>query len=257
MYGRHRFSAGSPYTLTPMVKRLLIANGIVYLLQLSFPGLTDFAGVSNERVFQGFLWQPFTYMWLHSPGHLMHILFNMFALWMFGGQLEQVWGSRRFLRFYLVCGVGAGFVILLWNYIAGVGYTGPPLSSPRVIPTIGASGAIYGLLMAFSLSWPDRTIMLLFPPIPIKAIWFIPFLFVMQLIAGGEGISHAGHLGGVIVAALLMRGELQTALGGGFGLRSLRYRWHRYRMRGRLRSVRREEWERRRRKKDDDRPTFH
>jgi membrane associated rhomboid family serine protease len=163
----------------------------------------------------------------------MHILFNMFALWMFGGTLEQMWGPRRFLRFYLICGVGAGFLIFIVNLFAAPG-----------IPTLGASGAIYGLLTAFSLLFPDRTIMLLFPPIPIKAIWFIPVLFLMQFLWGPPGkISHIGHLGGVLIAAFMLRRELTRYLGS----RGLRYRWQRYRMRNRLRAVRREEWERRRR----------
>ena len=230
--------------LTPMVKKLLIANGVVFLLQLvlqsssSFRVLTAYGGVSTVGVFQFFyVWQPFTYMWLHA--NLMHILFNMFALWMFGGQIEMVWGSRRFLRFYLMTGVGAGLIILGWNLISG-----------ETLPTIGASGAIYGVLTAFRLLWPDRTIMLLFPPIPIKAIWFIPFLFVLQLAMGGGGnISHVGHLGGVIVAAFILREQASQYL----SLRKLRYRWQRYRMRGKLRAVRREEWERRRRDDDDQR----
>jgi hypothetical protein len=113
----------------------------------------------------GFLWQPFTYMWLHSTESPWHLVMNMFSLWMFGGQLEMAWGSRRFLRFYLLCGTGAGLIILGWNALVG-----------EWAPTLGASGAIYGVLTAFSLLWPDRTIMLLFPPIPMRAIWFIPFV---------------------------------------------------------------------------------
>ncbi|MFQ5513829.1 MAG: rhomboid family intramembrane serine protease [Myxococcota bacterium] len=244
---RYTYSMGGGYPgVTPIVKRLLIANALVFFAQMWMPGLTQIGAISNARVFEGYLWQPFTYMWLHAS--LMHLVFNMFALWMFGGPLEQLWGSRRFLRFYLVCGVGAGLVILVWNV----------LTSQTTIPTLGASGAVYGVLTAFSLSWPNRTIMLLFPPIPMKAIWFIPFLFFMQVMFGGGNVSHAGHLGGVLVAAYLLRRELRHTLGGGWGLRSLRYRWHRYRMRGKLRAVRREEWERRRQNKDDDdRPTYH
>ncbi len=229
-----------------MVKRLLIANAAIYLVQLFFRPLTEFGALSAHGVFRGYLWQPFTYMWLHAPGQPFHIIFNLFALWMFGGVLEQAWGSRRFLRFYLLCGVGAGFLIVLVN-----AFTDP------LVPTIGASGAVYGLLTAFSLMWPDRTIMLLFPlPIPMKAIWFIPFLFLMQLLFGPQNVSNAGHLGGVLVAALLMRRELSRY----FSFSGLRFRWHRYRMRNRLRSVRREDWERRSRDDDDDQPppnTYH
>jgi membrane associated rhomboid family serine protease len=180
-------------------------------------------------------------MWLHSPHSFVHILFNMFALWMFGGQLEQVWGSRRFLTFYLTCGIGAGFIIFAWNLFTGT-----------AVETLGASGAIYGVLTAFSLMWPNQTIMLIFPPIPMRAIYFIPLLFVMQIVLGGGNVSHIGHLGGVLVAAVLLRENLQRVL----NIKSLRYQWHRYRMRNRLRAVRREEWERRKRE-DDDRPTYH
>ena len=106
-------------------------------------------------------------------------------------------------------------------------------------PTLGASGAIYGVLTAFSLLWPDRTIMLLFPPIPMRAIWFIPFLFAIQLAMGGQGnVSTVGHLGGVLVAGAA------AAHGGAARARpahAASYRWHRMRMRNRLRAVRRDE----------------
>jgi membrane associated rhomboid family serine protease len=236
---QYRFQSPGGFgpALTPMVQRLLIANVAVFLLQIltqrSLPLVGWFALTPGLVYEAGFIWQPFTYMWLH--GGPMHLLFNMFALWMFGGTMESVWGSRRLLRFYLICGVGAGVIILLWNTFTAY-----------AIPTLGASGAIYGLLLAFSLTFPDRTIMLLFPPVPMKAIWFIPFLFLMNLLfSGGQNISHIGHLGGVIVAAFLMRKEVRRYI----GLSSLRHRWHRWRMRKRLRSVRRDEWERRR---DDD-----
>jgi membrane associated rhomboid family serine protease len=237
-YRQYRFqSAGGYPSLTPMVKRLLIANGVVYLLQLVAPSqgvrFTDLFALSPSQVIhEGRFWQPFTYMWLHAPDSAMHILFNMFSLWMFGGILESVWGSRRFLAFYLQCGIGAGLIIFGWNLLWD------PAST-----TLGASGAIYGLLLAFSLMWPDRTIMLLFPPIPIKAIWFIPVLFAMNLFfTGGGNVSHVGHLGGVIVAGWLMRDSLSRYV----SLSALRHRWHRWRMRNRLRAVRRDEWQKRR-----------
>lgn len=252
MYNRDRHGGGGGSfgpALTPMVKRLLIANVVVFVIQLFTPGFTYTFAVSVDGMLTGYLWQPFTYMWLHSPGSFLHILFNMFALWMFGGSLERVWGSRKFLRFYLTCGIGAGFIILLWN----------SLTVEYGVPTLGASGAIFGILTAFALLWPNQQLWLIFPPIPIKAIYFIPFLFVMQMIGGGgSNISHAGHLGGVLVALVLMRKQAPSV----FALLStkgLRYRWHRFRMRNRLKSVQRDDWERRRRthQDDDDRPTFH
>jgi len=230
-----------------MVQRIMIACGVVWLLQMILARrgvqVDEYFAVSVSGVFSDlYIWQPFTYMWLHDPSSPWHLVMNMFSLWMFGSQLEMAWGSKRFLRFYLICGAGAGVVILAWNALAGV-----------QMPTLGASGAIFGVLTAFSLLSPDRTIMLLFPPIPMRAIWFIPLLFAMQLAMGGqENVSTVGHLGGVAVAAFLLRDELQKVL----GVRSLRYRWHRMRMRNRLSAVRRDEDERRRRS-DDDRPTFH
>ncbi len=228
-----------------MVQRLMIANGVVFLLQLFYQhGIDPYLGVVPELVFQrGFLWQPFTYMWLHAS--FFHLFINMLILWMMGGTIELAWGSRRFLKFYLQCGIGAGVLILLWNSMTPTGMG---------TLTVGASGAIYGLLTAYALTWPDRTIMLLPIPIQFKAIWLIPVLFTMQLMLGGGNISHIGHLGGVLVAGVLLRGQVRQIL----GFRSLRVRWHRFRMRGRLRSVRREEFERRRHSSDDDdRPTFH
>jgi membrane associated rhomboid family serine protease len=227
--------------LTPMVKRIMIVTGTLWVLQLvSGPGLTDTLAVSAPGVFvHGYLWQPLTYMWLHSPQSPMHILINMFMLWMFGGMLERTWGGRRFLRFYLITGVGAGLLILLGAAVEG-----------SEAQTLGASGAIYGIVTAFSLLWPDRTVMLLFPPIPMKAIWFIPILFFFGLFFGPSNVSHVGHLGGIVIAAILLRKEARRY----FNLPNLRYRWHRYRMRGRLRAVRREEEEQRKRR---DPPRFH
>ena len=244
MQTRVRF--GPP--LTPMVKRIMIINAAIWVLQIiclrTGVPFTEYLWVFPEQVLQGMAWQLFTYMWLHDPGGLLHIAFNMFTLWMFGGQIEQVWGSRRFLNFYLTCGFGAGVIIFLWNWLTGLN-----------APTFGASGAVYACLTAFSLLWPDRTVMLLFPPIPMRAIWFIPFLFGLQLLfSGGQNISHVGHLGGVLVAGYLLKEQVAQIL----NFRSLRYAWHRQRMKGRLRAVRREEWEQRRRHDDDDdRPTYH
>jgi len=192
------------------------------------------------------IWQPFTYMWLHATDSIAHILVNLFMLYMFGGALEQAWGSQRFLRFYLACGVFAGVLIIAWDWLRG-----------NDSETLGASGAIFGVLTAYSLTWPNRTLMLLFPPIPIRAIYMIPLVFVLQLLmeASGRGprISHVGHLGGVIAALILLRGNLKNVL----SIDALRYRWHRYRMRGRLRAVQREEWQRRNNGGGGRGPTVH
>jgi rhomboid family protein len=235
--------------MTPMVQRIVVANSVIWLLQMVGGQIgfnfTRLGEVSVAGVVDGFrIWQPFTYMWLHATDNVLHLLFNMLFLWMIGPQLEMVWGSKRFFRFYMQCGVGAGFVILGWNALCS-------LWNPYAWydTTVGASGAIYGVVTAFSLLWPDRTIMLLIPPIPIRAIWFVPLLLVMDTILGSRNVSVIGHLGGALVAAVLLRSELRSAL----NWRSLRFRWHRMRMRSRLRAVRRDEWEKRR---NDDR-RFH
>ncbi len=238
-----------PSVTPPVIQHLIIANIVAFFVQhLLLPGqIAGDLAIRPAYVWQGgFLWQPFTYMWLH--GGLGHILMNMFMLWMFGSQLALAWGPRKFLRFYLICGIGAGFIIATWPYLI------MNLRPESVlIPTIGASGAIYGVLLAYSLTWPDRTIMLLFPPIPIKAIYFIPFILVMGWLFGAGNVSHVGHLGGVLVGWILLRRMGTT---GGITFKSLQYRWRRYRMRRKLRAVRREEF-RSRRRSDDDHRTFH
>jgi len=251
MYGRNRgyvpYRGGGIPGMTPMVQRIIFANCIVWAAQLlsrmvGIP-LTELGAVRVDGFLHLQLWQPFTYMWLHAPDNPLHLLFNMWFLWMVAPELEMTWGSRRFLRFYVICGVGAGLFILAWNSLFGA----------WDVPTVGASGAIYGVITAFTLLNPDRMIMLLIPPMPIRAIWLVPLLFLMQfLLGGGERVSYTGHLGGVLVAAFMLRTELRRVL----GWRTLSNRWHRMRMRNRLRAVRRDELERRR-NDDQNRPTYH
>jgi membrane associated rhomboid family serine protease len=226
-------------SITPMVRNIIIANVVVWLITSQWVDLLKLLWIDGENFRP---WQPFTYMWLHDIEHAWHILSNMLGLFMFGCDLERVWGGQRFLRFYVLCGAGAGFIIWLSNLVFGANYT------------LGASGAVYGVITAYSINWPNRTIQLLFPPIPIRALYLIPVLFLLQLSMGGN-VSHVGHLGGVIVALVAMRSSVTPQL----NLRSLRYRWNRYRMRNRLRAVRREEWQRRSnvRDDDDDHPTIH
>jgi membrane associated rhomboid family serine protease len=249
VYGRGQQTVSFGPPVTPdIVKYLLIANVAVFLLQHVMPGLTSWLAVTPALFWQqGFLWQPFTYMWLHSPGSILHIAFNMLALWMFGSPIAMVWGERRFLRFYLLCGIGAGFVIAAWPGLLMLFGVGTP---SYVMPTLGASGAVFGVLLAYSFTWPDRTIMLLFPPIPVKAIYFIPFILVLGFLTGPSNVSHIGHLGGVAVAWVLLR---RMGVDGGLSLGKLKYRWRRYKMRRQLRAVRMDEM---RSKRNDDR-TFH
>jgi len=254
VYGRGHRQAGmgfGPPATPDVVKQLLIANVVVFVAQQLRPGLTELFAVRPIMVWrEGYLWQPLTYMWLH--GSFGHIAMNLFSLWMFGSPLALAWGAKRFLRYYLVCGVGAGIVIASWPFLAlAVG-----VSSTQALwsITLGASGAIYGVLLAYSLTWPDRTIMLIFPPVAFRAIWLIPGLFIMTLMMDpGGNVSHVGHLGGVLVGWLYLQRTGHT--GNPITIAQLKYRWRRFRMRQRLRAVREDEFEARRRR-DHDR-TLH
>jgi len=253
VYGRGQqpgLRIGPPIT-PPVIKQILIANAVVFLAQQVReigPAVMHYASVTPYLFWQeGYLWQPFSYMWLHAS--FGHVAMNMFMLWMFGSQLALAWGPKRFLRFYLICGVGAGLIIATYPYLM---YSVRP--EAILLPTLGASGAIYGVLLGYSLTWPDRTIMLIFPPVAFRAIWLIPGLFLMSMMfSSGQNISHIGHLGGVIVGWIYLRrkGHVNAA----FSLGQLKSRWKRHQMRKKLREVRYEEFEarRREREKDDDR----
>ncbi len=189
--------------LPPITRLLLIANVAVFLLQLVIGDLLiiwfalwpfhtphDFGA--------GFLpWQVISYGFLH--GGLIHIGFNMLALYMFGGQIEQVFGSRRFLIYYLGCVFAAAVVQLLVSSFSG----GPP------VPTVGASGGVFGLLLAYGLFFPNRTLMLIFPPIPMPAWLFVTLYGLLELYLGvtgtRAGIAHFAHLGGMFGGWLLIR----------------------------------------------------
>ena len=253
MYGRgHQPGTriGPPVT-PPIIKQLMIANAVVFMFQQVSPMATYHASVIPIEFWQkGHLWQPFTYMWLHAG--FGHILMNMLMLWMFGSQLAMAWGPKRFLRFYLICGVGAGLMIATYPYLMMSIHP-----EGLVTHTLGASGAVYGVLLGYSLTWPDRTIMLIFPPVAFRAIWLIPGLFFMSMMfQSGQNISHIGHLGGVIVGWIYLRrkGHANAI----FTLSHLKSRWKRYQMRKKLRAVHYEEFEARRRdhEKNDDRK-FH
>ncbi|MBW2426537.1 MAG: rhomboid family intramembrane serine protease [Deltaproteobacteria bacterium] len=246
MYGRGgaQLSFGPPQT-PEIVKNLMIANGVVFILQIltlnSAFNVTAFGVVQPAAVWQDFqLWRVFTYMWLHSPSSFLHIAFNMFALWMFGSSLALLWGEKRFLRYYLTCGVGAGFLIASIPVI--LGWLGMADARDYFGQTLGASGAVMGVLLAYSFTWPDRTIMLLFPPIPIKAIYLIPLIFLMEWMSSGgagDNVSHIGHLAGVIVGWIYLVNEGRTP--GAPTPQTLLLKWRRYRMRQKIRAVHRED----------------
>ncbi|MBN2342417.1 MAG: rhomboid family intramembrane serine protease [Deltaproteobacteria bacterium] len=191
------------WPMTPAVKIILIVNSALWLLTVIAGRFESWAvyetmALTPAKVYPGWhVWQIFTYMWFHSLGGFSHILFNMLFLWMFGGILEQTWGTRGFLKFYLVCGTGAGVVVFL------VGHLFYPTTA-----TVGASGAIYGLVAAWAIAFPERMIYL-FGIFPIKSKYFALFPIgyaVLDFIVGGTGISHAAHLGGLAIGALLVTG---------------------------------------------------
>lgn len=204
MYGRQSMRFGPPET-PEIIKRLMIANAVVFIAQQILPSISDLGAVRPNAVWQeGCFWQPFTYMWLHDG--FAHIAMNCFALWMFGSELAVVWGKERFLRYYMLCGIGAGFIIASWPYIALLLLPGRNIVGLDSF-TLGASASVYGVILGYSLVWPDRRIMLIFPPVSFRAAWLIPGLLVMSISMSGPdgGTSHIGHLGGVLVGWLSLR----------------------------------------------------
>ena len=178
---------------------LLIANGLVFVLQqlnqeFMYINFALWPATDPRSPFA--LWQILTYGFLH--GNVMHIAFNMFALWMFGRELEWLMGSQRFLIYFLVCVVGAALVQLL---VAGF--------QGGLYPTVGASGGVFGILLAYGLTFPNRIVMLLFPPIPMKAKYFVLFYGLLELYLGvsgnAPGVANFAHLGGMLFGFLLLR----------------------------------------------------
>ena len=192
------------WPLTPALKKILITTCAVWLITtiafqfFKFTILYDSLSLTPQKVYPGLaVWQPITYMWLHSVHNPSHIVFNMLFLWMFGGSLENTWGSRAFVKFYMICGVGSGIVV----FIAGM------LFYPDM-PTVGASGAIYGLVVAWAINFPNRIVYIL-GIFPIKGKFFalIPIVWaLLEFITLGSGVSHAAHLGGMAIGALLVTG---------------------------------------------------
>jgi membrane associated rhomboid family serine protease len=206
-YGQ-QYTFGLGEGLTPAVKYLLLSNVGLFFLQLAAEDVIVkwFALTPYEIVSDFAVWQLVSYMFLH--GGIGHILMNMLVLWMIGGELERYWGTREFLRFYFICGIGAGLLHVIVSFA---------LSDPNVpmIPVVGASGAIYGLLMAFGILFPNRviTLLLLFIlPINIKVKYLVTIAGLIVLYSSlhyvqqpGGGVAHFAHLGGMLVGFLYLK----------------------------------------------------
>jgi membrane associated rhomboid family serine protease len=187
------------FRLTPVVRNLILINSVIYLLQIMASGLhvTEYLSLYDVQTEYFKPYQLFTYMFVHSPDGFTHIFFNMLTLAFMGPILETYWGPRKFLMFYIVCGIGAGIFSILISTFFGVGQFGAML---------GASGAIYGVLMGFGLLFPNMEIMLLIPPIPIKAKYLVFVLGGLTFLLDRSGsVAHFAHLGGIIFAFILVR----------------------------------------------------
>ncbi len=202
-YARHRY-VGASSLLPPGVKWLLAVNVAVFVVDYFAIALFHrdpfrlFGLMPREALGSGYVWQLASYMFLH--GGFWHILVNLLTLWMFGVDLERDWGTRRFLEYYFLCGVGAGVCVI----VAGVLFGG---MNSR---TIGASGAIFGILLAFGLLYPDRTVLFSFL-FPMKAKYFVMIIGAitfMSSFSGGSGISHIAHLGGMIFGYVYLKARL-------------------------------------------------
>ena len=226
-----------PGPITPAVKWLIIANGVMFIAQLIYRPLTEYLGLIPQRVLEGgWIWQPATYLFLH--GSPIHILFNMLGIWMFGVELERLWGTRFFLKYYAITGVGAGLTVI------GVGLL--PFSSTAMTYdaiTIGASGALFGLLMAFAFYYPDRPI-LMFLLFPIPAKYFVVIVGAMAFLsAPNNQVSESAHLGGLVFGYLYLRGG-RGGLTAEMKYRYLKWKMNRLRRKFDVYSGGRSDWDR-------------
>ncbi len=235
MYRGRTISLSFP-PFTPWVKRIVIACAGIYFLQVVLGVvaprlggyLLTYFSLIPSSVAHGFIWQVVTYSFLH--GGLWHVLMNMLTLWMFGSQEEQDWGSRRFLEYYLFCVVGAALVTI------GVSYLEWGMTPETA--TVGASGGVYGLLIAFGMLYGDRELFMFPIPIAIKAKYLVGILIFIVLISTFQpsqgGVANFAHLGGLLFGFLYLkllpkRGLSYATTERYFGLRNSYYRWKRKR----------------------------
>lgn len=229
--------AFGPGPISPAVKWIIIANIAAFLLTNIFPIVVQYLGLIPQLVIErGWIWQPFTYMFLHAG--IFHILWNMLGIWMFGVELERQWGTQFFLRYYAVTGVGAALTTLFVSLLP-FGFT----STMYGAVTMGASGALYGLLLAFALYYPNRPI-LMFMLFPIPAKYFVMIIGAIAFLSvDNNRVAHTAHLGGLIFGYLYLqngRGGLSAEI----KYRYLKWKMNRLRRKFDVHAGGRSDWDR-------------
>lgn len=212
------------------VKWLIIVNVAVYLIDFFASRLLN-GSLHNAlllelvptAVIHGAVWQLVTYLFIHDINSIWHILFNMLTLWMFGAPIEDTWGTRRFLEYYFICGVGAGICVVIVDLLIGQPY----------LRTIGASGAIYGLLLAFGMMFPNQTVLMSFL-FPIKAKYMVMIFGVIAFLSSfqtGSTVSNLAHLGGMIFGFIYMKTKFGPRIAGNVNLSfNVEQRWKEYKL---------------------------
>lgn len=214
-----------PGPWTPAIKAIIIANIAAFVVTLIAPSVRLTFGLEPASIFHKLaVWQPITYMFLHAG--VSHILFNMLALWMFGAELERIWGTRFFLKFYFITGIGAACLTVLASLLPF-----GPFQQLYASDIVGASGAVYGLLLAYALYFPDRTIYYIVFPMPARIFVLIvgAIAFFSSLSESG-GVANATHLGGLLIAYVYL-----TSLRKGPRIQlnpwaEVKYRWVKWRL---------------------------
>ena len=229
-----------PGPISPAVKWIIIANVALFIARFVYSPLIVLLGlVPRDVIERQFVWQPITYMFMHAD--MFHVLFNMLGIWMFGVELERMWGTRQFVKYYAVTGIGAAFTTLTFALLP-FGFSSLMYASV----TVGASGALYGLLLAFALYFPERPI-LMFLLFPIPAKYFVMIIgaisFLSSIDGAGGGIAHAAHLGGLVVGYLYLKGG-RGGIGAEMKYRYLKWKMNRLRRKFDVYSGGRSDWDR-------------
>jgi rhomboid family protein len=231
--------AFGPGPVTPAVKWIIIANVVMFVITMAMSRLIYLLGLTPSDVLVHLrVWQPFTYMFLHVD--IFHILFNMLGIWMFGVELERMWGTREFLKFYGVAGVGAAITTVLVSLLP-FGFAASMYSAV----TIGASGALYGLLLAFATYYPNRPIlMFLLFPVPAKYfVLIIGAISFLSSIGGFNGVAHMAHLGGLVFGYFYIHGG-RGGISAEIKYRYLKWKMNRLRRKFDVYSGGRSDWDR-------------